>query len=158
MLAVTLSPAAPVTGIAPWLRLVRETPAADVVATRTHCRSPREAVDLLRPMLEAEEQEVMVALLLDAQHRAIARVEVTRGIVDASLVHPREVFRIAIALGASAVIVAHNHPSGDPAPSVQDREVTAQLVAAGRVLDIPVHDHVIIGAGRYVSFVECGWL
>lgn len=159
MLAIALSPAsAPVSGIAPWLRLVRETPAADVIATRKRCRSPREAADLLRPVLESEEQEVMVAILLDAQHYAIARVEVTRGIVDASLVHPREVFRVAIALGASAIIVAHNHPSGDPTPSQPDREVTRQLVSAGAILDIPVHDHVIIGAGRYVSFAECGWM
>ena len=85
-------------------------------------------------------------------------VLVTRGLLDASLVHPREVFREAIAERAAAVILVHNHPSGDPTPSAEDRAVTAQLVAAGRLLDIPVHDHVIVGRGRYVSFAEAGWL
>ncbi|HET7631984.1 MAG TPA: JAB domain-containing protein, partial [Gemmatimonadaceae bacterium] len=71
---------------------------------------------------------------------------------------PREVFREAIAERAAAVILVHNHPSGDPTPSVEDRTITEQLVAAGQVLDIPVHDHVIIGRGRYTSFAEAGIL
>lgn len=72
--------------------------------------------------------------------------------------HPREVFCAAIVAGAAAVILSHNHPSGDPTPSADDRAVTDQLVAAGRLLDIPVHDHVILGRGRYVSFAEAGLL
>lgn len=71
---------------------------------------------------------------------------------------PREVFRAAIVAGAAAVILAHQHPSGDPTPSSADRDITEQLAAAGRLLDIPVHDHVIIGAGRYASFAEAGLL
>jgi DNA repair protein RadC len=74
------------------------------------------------------------------------------------LVHPREVFRIAIALGAAAIVVAHNHPSGDASPSAEDHAVTRQLVAAGRILDLPVHDHIIVGAGCYTSFAEAGLL
>lgn len=82
----------------------------------------------------------------------------TRGLASTSLVHPREVFRTSIALGASAILLAHNHPSGDPTPSAENRVITDQLVAAGRLLDMPVHDHVIFGAGRYRSFAEAGLL
>ena len=83
---------------------------------------------------------------------------ITRGILNSSLVHPREVFICAILARAAAVILCHNHPSGDPTPSADDRNVTDQLVAAGRMLDIPVHDHVVIGRGRYTSFAEAGLL
>jgi DNA repair protein RadC len=78
--------------------------------------------------------------------------------LNSSLVHPREVFRGAIAEAAAGLIVVHNHPSGHPAPSADDRAVTAQLVEAGRILDLPVHDHVIIGGDRYFSFAEAGLL
>jgi DNA repair protein RadC len=79
-------------------------------------------------------------------------------LLNSSLVHPREVFREAIAENAAAIILIHNHPSGDPTPSPDDRITTEQLVQAGRVLDIPVHDHIIIGRGRYLSFAEAGLL
>jgi DNA repair protein RadC len=105
--------------------------------------------------LPVEEFHVAV---LDAQHRMERDVLITRGILNSSLVHPREVFREAIAERAAAIILVHNHPSGDPTPSPDDRAVTDQLVAAGRLLDIPVHDHVIVGRGRFVSFAEAGML
>lgn len=151
------------TNLPPWLRVVRERPIyttlSDVASWYdAPVRCPKDGVALLTPRLESEEVEVFVAVLLNAQHRVIAFTEVSRGIVNSSLVHPREVFRLAIAYGASAVIVAHNHPSGDPSPSADDRAVTEQLVAAGRVLDIPVHDHIVLGRGRYVSFAEAGLL
>jgi DNA repair protein RadC len=82
----------------------------------------------------------------------------TRGTLDASLVSPREVFRLAVVEGAAAIILAHNHPSGDPAPSPDDRAVTRQIAEAGRALGIPVLDHVILGDGRYVSLAEEGGL
>jgi DNA repair protein RadC len=85
-------------------------------------------------------------------------VLVTRGIVDASLVHPREVFRAAVAESASGVILVHNHPSGDPAPSLEDRAVTRQMAAAGKALGIPVLDHVVVGHGRYASLAALGEL
>lgn len=144
-----------------WCRIVRERPEAferEVLAVNLHVRSPRDAVAALTPRLAREEVEVFVVIALNAQHRMIALQEVTRGIQNCSLVHPREVFRIAIALGAAAIIVAHNHPSGDSSPSVNDRAVTEQLVAAGRILDLPVHDHIIVGVGRYTSFAEAGLL
>jgi DNA repair protein RadC len=68
------------------------------------------------------------------------------------------VFRLAITFGAAGIIVAHNHPSGDPTPSADDRAITQQLVDAGRLLDIPVYDHLVLGAARYLSFAEAGLL
>src|SRR6266513_1232960 len=92
-------------------------------------------------------------LALGSQSQILADLLITRGILNSSLVHPREVFRAAIAEAAAGIIVVHNHPSGDPTPSADDRAVTRQLVDAGRVLDVPVYDHVVIGGGaRYVSF------
>jgi DNA repair protein RadC len=121
-------------------------------------RSPRDVYAAFAGRLEDCVVEEFHVAVLDAQHRLERDVTVTRGILDASLVHPREVFREAIAERASAIVLVHNHPSGDPTPSNEDRIVTRQLVAAGRLLDIPVHDHVIIGRGRYVSFAEAGLL
>jgi len=108
--------------------------------------------------LGAEEVEVFTVVMLDTRNSVLALQEVTRGILSSSLVHPREVFRAAIAYGAAGIIVAHNHPSGDPAPSADDKAVTRQLVASGKVLDIPVYDHVIVAADRYFSFAESGLL
>lgn len=97
-------------------------------------------------------------LTLDTQNRITRELLITRGTLNSSLVHPREVFRAAIAEAAAGVIVVHNHPSGHPAPSTEDRAITRQLVSAGRVLDIPVYDHVIVGGDRYFSFAEAGLL
>lgn len=121
-------------------------------------RSPRDVVAAFAPRLEDLPVEEFHVAVLDAQHRLERDITVTRGILNSSLVHPREVFREAIAERAAAIILVHNHPSGDPTPSSDDRNVTDQLVAAGRLLDIPVHDHVIIGRGRYTSFAEAGLL
>lgn len=121
-------------------------------------RSPREVVAYFAPRMEDLPVEEFHVAVLDAQHRLERDITVTRGILTSSLVHPREVFREAIAEHAAAVILVHNHPSGDPSPSPHDRAITEQLVAAGRLLDIPVHDHVIIGRGRYTSFAEAGLL
>ena len=121
-------------------------------------RSPRDVVAHFAPRLEDLPVEEFHVAVLDAQHRLERDITVTRGILNSSLVHPREVFREAIAERAAAIILVHNHPSGDPTPSADDRNVTDQLVAAGRLLDIPVHDHVIIGRGRYTSFAEAGLL
>ena len=121
-------------------------------------RAPRDVVAVFAPRLEDLPVEEFHVAVLDAQHRLERDVTVTRGILNSSLVHPREVFREAIAERAAALILVHNHPSGDPTPSADDRAVTEQLVAAGRLLDIPVHDHVIIGRGRYTSFAEAGLL
>jgi DNA repair protein RadC len=114
--------------------------------------------DLCAPALRDLLQEEFRVLLLNTQHAVMHELVVTRGTLDASVVHPREVFRAAISESAAAVILVHNHPSGDPAPSREDRDVTDQLASAGRLIGIPVLDHVVVGDGRYVSFVEMGLL
>ena len=121
-------------------------------------RGPQDVAAVYAPRLQELPVEEFHVAVLDAQHRLERDVLVTRGLLNSSLVHPREVFREAIAERAAAVILVHNHPSGDPTPSAEDRVVTAQLVAAGKLLDIPVHDHVIVGRGRYLSFAEAGLL
>jgi DNA repair protein RadC len=123
-------------------------------------RSPRDVFAHMAPFAARECTESFWVLPLDSQHRLAERgpVVVTRGILNSSLVHPREVFRPAFEANAAAVILVHNHPSGDPTPSPEDRAVTVQMVEAGHLLDLPVHDHVVIGRGRYVSFAEDGLL
>jgi DNA repair protein RadC len=145
------------------LRLVREgsfPSQHDHERTALPVRWPRDVFELMKPYAEREVIECFWILPLDSQHRLSsgAPIVITRGILNSSLVHPREVFAAAIVSSAAAVILCHNHPSGDPTPSVDDRVVTEQLVAGGKLLDIPVQDHVIIGSGRYVSFAEQGIL
>jgi len=127
-------------------------------AEGTPVLSPRDVFAIYAPRLEDCPVEEFHVAVLDGQHRLERDVLITRGLLNTSLVHPREVFREAIAERAAAVILVHNHPSGDPTPSPDDQRVTAQLVAAGTLLDIPVADHVVIGRGRYVSFSEAGML
>ncbi len=111
---------------------------------------------LLAPLIADATQEVLVALLLDGNRRVSAYVEVTRGTLSSSLVHPREVFGPALRHGTcAALIVAHNHPSGHPEPSREDLDVTRRLIQAGKLLGVPVLDHVVIGAdGAFVSIRE----
>ena len=99
-------------------------------------------------------QESFWVLLLNNKHRLLRRIRVTKGLVNRSLVHPREVFREAIRENASAVILAHNHPSGDPAPSTEDISITERLVDAGKIIGIQVLDHLILGDGTYYSFSD----
>ncbi len=109
------------------------------------------AADLVRPHLADKTKEHFVALLLDNRHRLIRLSPIAIGSLSATLVHPRELFKEAIAASAAAVIVAHNHPSGDPAPSAQDLEMTSRLMEAGTLLGIEVLDHLIVGANAVVS-------
>lgn len=118
---------------------------------RPRIRGPSDVYRWIGPRMRDGLQEEFRTLLLNAQHGVLRDVLVTRGILDASLIHPREVFRPAIEAGAAALILVHNHPSGDPTPSPEDRAVTRQLVAAGRTLGVPVLDHVVIGDGRWRS-------
>jgi len=115
------------------------------------------ATYLIRQGHADRDREAFIVLLLDVKHRVIAEEVVTIGILDGSLIHPREVFKAAIAANSAAIIIAHNHPSGDPAPSGQDQEVTNRLRKAGEILGIPVVDHVIVGStGAHFSFREQG--
>jgi DNA repair protein RadC len=119
---------------------------------------PSEAASALMTLLQDEPAEVFVVLCLTTKFHVIAYHEAGRGTLDTVLVNPREVFKAAVLANAAAIVVAHNHPSGDPTPSPDDMEVTRRLVAAGGVLGIAVLDHIIVGDGRYYSFTEAGRL
>ena len=119
-------------------------------------RAPHDIYRAFGPRLEDLPVEEFHVAILDAQHRLQRDILVSKGILNSSLVHPREVFREVIAERAASVVLVHNHPSGDPNPSLDDRLVTDQLVAAGDILGIMVRDHIVVGRGRYVSFVESG--
>lgn len=121
-------------------------------------REPEDVVRLFQARLRDLQVEEFHLLALDSQSQVLREVLVTRGLLNSSLVHPREVFRAAIAEAAAGIIVVHNHPSGDPTPSAEDRAVTRQLVEAGRLLDLPLYDHVIIAGDRFVSLATLGLL
>jgi DNA repair protein RadC len=116
-----------------------------------HVRRPADAIRLLAPELRGQEVECFRVLVLDVRRRVIGNEEVSRGTLDAALVHPREVFRPALRLGGASLLLAHNHPSGDPEPSPQDWSVSLRLVRAGRLLGVPVTDHLILAGCRWVS-------
>lgn len=126
--------------------------------SRPRIGEPADVVRLMAPRLRDLEVEEFRLLALDSQSRVLRDILVTRGLLNSSLVHPREVFRPAIAEAAAGIIVVHNHPSGDPTPSAEDQMVTRQLVAAGRLLDVPVYDHVVIAGDRFTSFATAGLL
>lgn len=136
--------------------LVRETPPEWVEGAPL--RGPQDVVAYATTLLECEPQECFVVFFLNAQHEVQGYEVVTRGIVDASLIHPREVFRCAILANASAVILVHNHPSGNPTPSREDKEVTKAIRKAGEVVGIPVLDHLIVGANGHTSLAEQGMM
>ena len=121
-------------------------------------REPEDVVRLFAARLRDLQVEEFHLLALDSQSQVLRDLLITRGLLNSSLVHPREVFRAAIAEAAAGIIVVHNHPSGDPTPSAEDRAVTRQLVEAGRLLDLPVYDHVIVAGDRFVSFASTGLL
>lgn len=110
----------------------------------------------LRGLLDGRLKEVFLVVLLDAKNRPLRTERVSEGCLTWSVVHPREVFAPAVRESAGAVIVAHNHPSGDPTPSAQDVEVTARLQRAGELLGIPLLDHVVVGRRRCVSMRAAG--
>lgn len=119
-------------------------------------RSPRDVQRHFRGRLRDSQRESFHVLLVDARHRLISTEEVSVGTLTASLVHPREVFRGAIRNAAAALVLVHNHPSGDPSPSAEDRSVTERLRSAGALLGIRVLDHVIVTDSAYFSFREAG--
>jgi DNA repair protein RadC len=121
-------------------------------------RSPEDVARLVIPSMRDLRQEIFRVLVLDSHNGVRGNVELSRGILNASLVHPREVFKVAIDLTAAAVIVVHNHPSGNPEPSSEDVAMTRQLAEAGRIVGIPVHDHVIIAGEKFTSLAERGLL
>ncbi|MBN1892326.1 MAG: JAB domain-containing protein [Clostridiales bacterium] len=116
-------------------------------------RAAVDAQQILKPYA-AEEQEYFLLITLSAKHTVIKLHEVTKGILNRTLIHPREIFRRAIIDNAESVIVAHNHPSGNVEPSPEDREITRRLKEAGAIMGIPLLDHIIVGSDSYYGFQE----
>lgn len=123
---------------------------------RVQITSPRVAAEILLPIYGNRPVEQFGVMLLDTKHRVLRTSVLSIGTLDASIVHPREVFREAALAGAAALVVFHNHPSGDPQPSDEDVKLTERLVAAGMLMGIHVIDHVILADVRYYSFSEKG--
>ncbi|MBQ5600333.1 MAG: DNA repair protein RadC [Phascolarctobacterium sp.] len=121
---------------------------------KIHLSCPQDVADFLMPRLRYAAKEQFVVILLNNKNKVIGTEVVSEGSLSSSVVHPREVYAPAILHHAAAIMVAHNHPSGDPKPSIEDEEVTRQLLRSGKVLGIPMIDHVIIGDGNYYSFLE----
>src|SRR5438552_3956352 len=132
-----------------WVRLVREPDLTQ--PDPIHIRGPQDVHRFLYERASRELVEVFYVLTLNAQSRVVSCQEVTRGILNSSLVHPREVFRLAIAEGAAGIVVDHNHPSGGPTPPADDRAITRQPLGAGELPDIPAYDHGGLGKGRHVA-------
>jgi DNA repair protein RadC len=121
-------------------------------------RTPDDAGKYLLPRFGAKPVEEFGLLILDTRNRLKRLQIISRGSLNGSLVHPREVFREAVALQAAGLVLFHNHPSGDPTPSREDRSLTRRLREAGNIMGIEVLDHVIVGRGRFVSLKEKGLL
>jgi len=117
-------------------------------------RCARDAYELCAPLFVGLENEHFRVLTLDAKHRVKQNVVVSIGTLSSSIVHPREVFRLAVRTSAAALVCVHNHPSGDPEPSAEDLEVTRRLAAVGRTLGIGLLDHVVVGEQSFVSLRE----
>ena len=121
-------------------------------------QSPKQVYHHIHESFSQLKEEHLIALFLDVKSRLIRQKTISMGTISEVLLHPREVFHPAIRHKASSVIVAHNHPSGDPTPSRKDIEVTKKLQKSGEILSIPLQDHLIIGANSYTSLREAGYL
>mgnify|MGYP001340635749 FL=1 len=133
---------------------VEEVPAG---FTRNHTiKSPADLFGKYRFLFEGLDTEKFVVFILDSANHVVAIKTVSEGILNSSLVHPREVFRSAIVLNAASIILAHNHPSGNPEPSAEDLMITKQLVEGGKIISIPIHDHIIFAGQSFTSFAERG--
>lgn len=121
---------------------------------RARITSPGDAANLLTPDMQHLEREHLVVVLLDTRNQVMATETVYKGSLNSAAVRVTELFQEAVKANAAAIILAHNHPSGDPSPSREDVQVTKAIVKAGKLLDIPVLDHLIIGRNRFVSMKE----
>jgi len=119
---------------------------------------PEAVARLLLDEVRSARREIFFGLFLNSRNRLIDREIISIGSLNASIVHPREIFRGAVLRSAAALVVCHNHPAGDPHPSREDVEVTHRLFQAGQILGVPLVDHVILGAGHYVSLKDLGLL
>ena len=125
---------------------------------RDSITSPEDGVALLMPRLRYEAKEHFLVVLLNSKNKVLKIKQISEGSLNSSVVHPREVFAPAVLHHAAAILTAHNHPSGDPTPSKEDKDLTNTLVQAGKYMGIPVLDHIIIGDARYFSFKEHSYL
>jgi len=123
---------------------------------RIRINTPQDAVNIYQSELRDLNQEVFKVILLDSANHIIDSKIITTGILNSSIVHPREVFRHAILELAASIILIHNHPSGNPEPSQDDIQITRQMVEVGKIMGIPVNDHIIIAKDKYASFAEKG--
>jgi DNA repair protein RadC len=129
-----------------------------VCAERTTVTRSQDLSPLLGGYFAQHDREEMLAVLLDAKHKIIGLNTISIGSASMSIVHPRETFKAAILSNCAAIILTHNHPSGDPTPSQEDRQLTKRLKECGDLLGIPVLDHMVMGDGRYHSFADRGEL
>lgn len=127
-------------------------------ATRPAVTSPEAAAEVLVAALAGADRERCVAALLDTKHRVLEVVTVSIGSIDHTFMSPREVFRDALLANAAALVLAHNHPSGDPEPSRDDEAVTRRLVRAGQLVGVELLDHLVVGGSRWVSLARRGVL
>ncbi|MCZ6677767.1 MAG: DNA repair protein RadC [Candidatus Poribacteria bacterium] len=118
--------------------------------------SPADVARIMMPSMRDRQKEILYVLCLDTKNNVIKQRQIFEGSLNASIIHPREVFRFAVEEAAASIILVHNHPSGDPTPSQEDVRATTQLIEAGNYIQIPVVDHVIIGDGCYISLKEEG--
>lgn len=129
-----------------------------VPSERATVSNPRHAADIFVRALENEAVEVFALLFLTTKHALLAYHQLSRGTIDSSPAHPREIFQAALLCHAASVVLGHNHPSGDPTPSRDDCDLTKRLCEAGELIGIQVIDHIIVGDRRYFSFKEAGRL
>ncbi len=138
-----------------WCKILRD--ASIPYETGNVIRDAADVFRLVKDRAQSEEVEVFNVILLNGKNKVMACSEVSRGSLTAALCHPREIFRLAIAWGAAAVILQHNHPSGDPTPSAEDRTITDRLRQVGELVGIRVLDHVVVGTGEaFCSLAESG--
>jgi len=137
-------------------RLVRET--EFTYPDRFQVSSPKDVADILRDYFQDKDREEFLTVMLDTANTVIGLTQVSIGGLAASIVEPRQIFKTAILANAAALILAHQHPSGNPEPSREDIRITRQLVEAGKIMGIPIHDHLIITNSRYASLAERGVL
>jgi DNA repair protein RadC len=128
------------------------------LSERPQIRVPAEAARVIKEYIGDSDREQFVLAMLTVRHRVIGLHTVSVGCLTSSVVHPREVFKPAILAGAAAIVLGHNHPSGDPEPSAEDVAITRRLSSAGALLGIEVLDHVIVGEARHVSLKDRGVL
>lgn len=125
---------------------------------REQLTSPEDAVRYVRAHTEHQDRESFVAILLDSRGRVMEMVVVSTGTLSQVDVHPRELFRNAVRMGAHSMIMAHNHPSGDKSPSKADKELTTRMVEVGKVMGIPVLDHIVVASNGATSMAARGWI